>query len=97
MLAQPVPEIKTGPSANGLVVPPNMKTSFFVCLLLVVSAVAALEVSEDADLEVADEQFDDINALSEADASNLSDEEVESLQEQFRIYGRYCGAGLLTR
>ena len=74
-----------------------MKTSFYVCLLLLVSAVVALEVSEDADVEVADEQLDDINALSEADVSNLSDGEVESLQEQFRIYGRYCGAGVLSR
>ena len=60
-------------------------------LLLLTSAVVAVEFSEAAasKLPAGGNKAD----LSEADASNLSDEELQALQEEFAVYGKYCGPG----
>jgi hypothetical protein len=88
-----------------------MRASFVICLLLLVSAAAAVELSEDsfsdneffdanelseADSEILSDDEVEANELSEADAEMLSDEEVESLQEEFKIYGKYCGPSEFT-
>jgi hypothetical protein len=59
-------------------------------LLLLASAVVAVEFSEAAASKLPGENKVD---FSEADASNLSDEELEALQQEFAVYGKYCGPG----
>ena len=64
-----------------------------VSLLLLASAVA-MQVSADSELSVGNNVEPFETDLSETDVLNLSDEELEALQEQFVVYGKYCGPGI---